>query len=293
MLPASFSPQFLRQLELLRMKARRSFLGSRQGSHVSPKRGHGMVFSDYRKYEPGDNPRGIDWGVYARTDRLYVKQFHEEQALTVLIILDTSASMLTPPEDGKWQRATELALALAYIALVQQDNVLVAALGCGLSPNYYGARAIHNMNSTLAKVETGRDIDVFREMQHAASQIRFPGVAIFISDFIMELDQIDKMLGVLRAKNLDITAIQVLGPNDITPLERDEHVIAVDSETGEESELSLDEALRHEYGVMLSQHNEALRHLLVKAGISFAFCLSTQELAKFVTQNLPSTGLVR
>ncbi len=66
MLPESFTPQFLKQLELLKLNARRSFLGSRQGAHLSQKRGHGIEFSEYRKYELGDNPRYIDWGVYAQ-----------------------------------------------------------------------------------------------------------------------------------------------------------------------------------------------------------------------------------
>ena len=69
-LPEAFTPQFLKQLEMFRINARRMFLGSKQGGHLSPKRGHGIEFSDYRKYELGDNPRHIDWGVYARTERL-------------------------------------------------------------------------------------------------------------------------------------------------------------------------------------------------------------------------------
>ena len=69
MLPASFTNEFLRQLELLRLQGRRAFLGTRQGGHLSIKRGHGIEFSDYRNYELGDHPRYIDWGVYARSER--------------------------------------------------------------------------------------------------------------------------------------------------------------------------------------------------------------------------------
>ena len=79
---------FLKQLELLKINSRRSFLGSRQGGHASIKRGHGIEFSDYRKYVPGDDPRHIDWNVYARTERVYVKRFQEEQDLSVFIFLE-------------------------------------------------------------------------------------------------------------------------------------------------------------------------------------------------------------
>ena len=84
----TFTPAFLRQLELLRLRARRSYLGTRQGGHLSLKRGHGIEFSDYRKYELGDDPRHIDWSAYARSERLYIKRFREEQDLSVLLLLD-------------------------------------------------------------------------------------------------------------------------------------------------------------------------------------------------------------
>ena len=102
-LPEAFTPEYLRQLELLRIRARRAFLGTKQGGHVSLKRGHGIEFSDFRQYQPGDDPRHIDWSVFARSERLYVKQFQEEQDLTVLLLIDSTASMVTPSNEKKWR----------------------------------------------------------------------------------------------------------------------------------------------------------------------------------------------
>ena len=79
----TFDSSYLAQLELLRLESRNKFLGSRQGGHLSLKKGHGIEFSDYWQYEIGDNPRYIDWKAYGRTDKLYVKQFQEEQDLLV------------------------------------------------------------------------------------------------------------------------------------------------------------------------------------------------------------------
>ncbi len=118
---------FLKQLELFRIQARRSFLGSRQGGHASLKRGHGVEFSDYRKYEPGDDPRHIDWKLLARSERIYIKRFQEEQDLTVHIFIDTSASMFH--EAKKIERALEIAQALGYIALTQHDVVQLGLAG--------------------------------------------------------------------------------------------------------------------------------------------------------------------
>lgn len=292
MLPASFTPDFLSQLELLRLRSRRAFLGSRQGGHPSPKRGHGIEFSDYRKYEQGDNPRHIDWGVYARTDRLYVKRFQEEQDLHVLIILDTSASMATPAHEHKWEKARDLALALAYVALMEQDSVMLSALGSFHSPAFYGGRAIHTLGKLLCQIQPGKSKDLGQEMRRAASRIRFPGIAIVISDFLMPFAVIEEAFLTLRAKNLDISAVQILGPDDINPLPETASALAVDSETGEVMELALDETQRSEYGVLLVEHNQRLKNFLADGRIAYSLALSSKSLAEIIQESIAETGLI-
>lgn len=293
MLPESFTPDFLSQLELLRIRSRRAFLGSRQGGHVSPKRGHGIEFSDYRKYEAGDNPRHIDWGLYARTDRLYVKRFQEEQDLHVLIVVDTSASMGVPAEDTKWETARDIALSLAYVALMEQDSVTISALGRFHSPPFYGGRGIHALGRMLCEVKPGGGKNFETDMQQAASRVRFPGVAIVISDFLMPFGVLETWFLSLRAKNLDITAIQVLGRGDITPLENEHSALAIDSESGTEIELVMDETERRDYGVLLMQHNQLLKTYLFESRIPYALALSSQNLVDIVRGSISETGLLR
>ena len=96
MIPNTFTSEYLKSLELLKLKARRAFLGMREGGHTSIKRGHGIEFADYRKYELGDDLRHIDWGVYARSDRLYLKRFREERDLSLLLLVDGTNSMFVP-----------------------------------------------------------------------------------------------------------------------------------------------------------------------------------------------------
>ena len=85
--------------------------------HLSPRRGTSLEFADYRSYAAGDDPRTVDWGLYARTDRLYVKVFQEEEDLFGYLFIDASASMAHPEEDTKYRAATALALALCYVIL--------------------------------------------------------------------------------------------------------------------------------------------------------------------------------
>src|SRR5947207_835334 len=131
MLPTLFTPQFLARLETLRIRARRQFLGSRPGGHLSPRRGTGLEFADYRHYTPGDDPRYIDWKLYSRTDRLYIKLFQEEEELYTYLFLDLSASMAYPVGNDKYGAARDLALALAYVVLASEDAVKLHALGSG------------------------------------------------------------------------------------------------------------------------------------------------------------------
>ncbi len=293
MLPESFTPQFLKQLELLKLNARRSFLGSRQGGHLSQKRGHGIEFSEYRKYELGDNPRYIDWGVYARSDKIYIKRFQEEQDLSVLILLDPSASMTTPASDKKWGFSVEVACALAYISLLQQDTVTISALGTFNSPTYTGGRAFHRLADDLGALSVGKPLNFAAEMQRAASRSRFPGVAVVISDFLMPVEEIQSAFNALRARNLDITAIQVLGPSDIDPLSAAQKGTVVDSETGEELTLALDARARTEYERIREHHSALLRSYFLSARISFTTVTSNGNLLRFLIDNLSLTGLIQ
>ena len=99
------------------------------GMHLSPKRGSSLEFNDYRHYSPGDDFRYIDWGLYGRSDKLYIKLFQEEEDLLTYIFVDASASMGYPAADRKFESAMLTALALAYVALASGDRVMLRVLG--------------------------------------------------------------------------------------------------------------------------------------------------------------------
>lgn len=293
MLPASFTPQFLRQLELFKLHARRSFLGTREGGHLSVKRGHGIVFSDYRKYEYGDNPRHIDWGLYARSDRLYVKRFQEEQDLRVNIIIDASSSMFIPADEHKWRVARDLALTISYVALMSQDSVFLSVPGLYESSICHGGRSIHTLGSDLLKLSSQGLSDFEAHALRMAKKIRFPGLAIVISDFLMPIPSIEKIFGTLRARNLDLTALQVLGPGDILPLENEPHAIAVDSESGQEIELLMNTDTQVQYTHLLNKHTEKLVNYFNSARIAYSLVLAHKATPEHLLSGLSSTGLIQ
>lgn len=295
MLPETFTPSFLRQLEMLKIRTRRHFLGAREGGHVSLKRGHGIEFSEYRKYELGDNPRHIDWGVYARSDKLYVKRFQEEQDISIMILVDTSFSMFATPADGKWTTSINLALALAYLALMQQDTVCIACPGNVETPFSRGVKAIHTLGSALLSIEPRGSDNLIEGIRKSVSRIRFPGVLIFLSDLLIPFSELEVIFNMIRSKNLEITAIQVLGASDLNPLEGLNDAVAIDSETGQEVVVELSQDTRVEYGRRLADHNETIREFLAECRIGYASIVAGDDgdVSQFVVNDLPKIGLLR
>jgi len=293
LLPEGFNPGYLRQLELLRLRSRRAFLGARHGGHTSIKRGHGIEFSDYRKYELGDNPRHIDWGVYGRSDRLYIKRFQEEQALSLLIVIDGSPSMRLSADPGKWEHAQALALSIAYVGLLQHDTVRVCIPGVFDSPAYEGPRAIYRIARDLAQQPIGDQEQLSRGIQSGLSRIRFPGVAVFISDFLFPIEEIGRNLNLFRAKNLDTSALHIIGKLDQDPYRGIGEAILVDSETEEELELSLDLDTREEYQFRLTKHTKLLQELVHSLRFGYAISYAEKDFRSFVLEHLPQIGLLR
>src|SRR5207245_4313148 len=137
-LPEESTPECLARLEQLRIKTRREYAGLGKGSHLSPRRGSSLEFSDFRHYALGDDFRYIDWGLYARTDKLYIKLFKEEEDLLTYVFLDASGSMGLPVSDRKFEAARAMALAVAYVALASGDRVMIRVLAGGNELMHHG-----------------------------------------------------------------------------------------------------------------------------------------------------------
>jgi uncharacterized protein (DUF58 family) len=295
MLPEVFTPSLLRQLEMLKLSSRRAFLGQRQGAHLSLKRGQGVEFYDYRKYELGDNPRHIDWGLYGRSERIYVKRFREEQALSVLILLDSSPSMGVLPVQGisKWEMARDLALALSYVALLKQDAVYVGTTSGGVIPRYLGAAAIHRMSSAFEKMSLSQPADLTREVLRVAARIRFPGVAFMVTDLLMPFSDLERSVNVLLAKNIDLSILRVSSPLEENPLGLAEAALVIDSETGEQQELFLSHAARLEYQRRLSEHVQLVRQFLARRGVRLLELSTEQGLQQIIAENFLRAGVLQ
>lgn len=292
MLREPFSPSFFRRLQQLKIHTRRAFLGSRQGIHRSLRRGHGLEFSDYRVYAPGDDFRHIDWGVYGRTDRLYVRQFREEQDLNILLLLDASASMALPVGSGKFELAKNLALALGYVAMSDGDSVCFSVLGQKNTPKYKGHKAINRAIMELENITPTGSFDIVHEIRAAVARQRIPGRCFLISDFLFDLETTFAALDVLRGRNFDISLIQVLAPQELA-LDRDLRApLVVDSETGELVEVALGRSSAQEYAELLARHIAQIERYCKRSGIIHALVSSGESLSDIVLMKFPAAGLL-
>lgn len=287
-----FTPRYFRQLQLLHIRTRRAFLGSRQGGHISVRRGLGLEFSDHRPYTAGDDFRHIDWNVYGRTERLYVKQFQQEQDLNVVVLFDSSRSMFFPEGERKIEMSQQLALSLGYVALVEGDSVTLVPLGQLPSPRFTGVRSLERAKLFFQNLKPSPNGSFFDHVRHAVGRQRVSGRCFLISDFLMPLDQQIAALDFLRTRNFEISVLHVLSPSELSP-PFVEGQTCIDAETGEELELTMDAASRRDYLLQLSERIGALERYCNKNAIAHCLIKSTEALSDVVLKRLPAAGILR
>jgi len=295
MLPAPFTPHFLTQLETLRLRTRKEFLGSHTGSYSSPRRGTSLEFADYRRYAPGDDLRYLDWGIYARTDRLYVKVYREEVDLFAYVFIDASASMAFPSREQKFLPASHVALALSYVILANHDHVKLHLLQDqhSASPFYRGRRRMADCVDFATGANVSGALDLAASLSDHLQRLRRPGKAILISDFLMPAAAYQKGLNLLRAFNLDIAAIQVLTRQEVDPDFPAGSLALIDSESQREIRYQWNGTARRDYQTRLAHHNLELKSFCHQSGIHYSLYVNDRDLSDFIFATLPAIGLFK
>jgi len=263
-----FDEKFLRQLERLAILSKRAMAGEIQGERRSPKRGQSVEFADYRNYTRGDDFRQIDWNVYARLERFFVKLFVEEEDLTVHLLIDTSRSMDWGKPAKLWY-AQRAAAALGYIALANFDRVTVSAFSAGLSQTMQprrGKQQAFALFDFLASLSVDGTTDMRTSLRRYAQQIPRPGPLMLISDLLDPGWQ--DGLRALQSRPFEITILHVLSPDEIDPsLEGDLRLI--DVETGRPIEVTADFDLLNRYRENVRHWFEEIRGFCGRRGIAY------------------------
>ncbi len=242
------SADFLAQLERLSLLSRRSFKGRVKGERRSPRKGISVEFSDFRPYGVGDDLRYVDWNVYARLDRLYLKLFVDEEDLCLHLLVDGSASMGfgQPP---KLDHAARLAGALGFVGLVGLERVGVGVVRDRMAEGFMPARGrgqILPLMDFLGRLRAGGATSLNDGLAAYALRSREAGLAVLISD-LMDPGGYERGLKALLERRFDVHVVHVLSADEMNPSFGGD-LRLLDSETDEIRDLTLDgEALRAYY----------------------------------------------
>ncbi len=214
------NPQTLASLEGLDLQARLVVEGYVAGMHPSPYHGFSVEFAEHREYVPGDDIRHVDWKVWSKTDKFYLKQYEEETNLLLYLLLDTSESMgyASGKNVSKLQYAQMVAAALGYMVLQQQDSVGLATFDDGVrrylkpagQPSHL-KELIHLLDATPARAKSDLGI-VFHEL---AERFKKRGVVVILSDLF---DDVTKMIAGLkhfRHRRHEVIVFHVLDPAEL------------------------------------------------------------------------------
>ena len=284
--PTVFDEAFLRQLERLKLLLRQPVRGGLKGGRRSVKRGRSVEFADYRDYVLGDDLRQLDWNVYARLEKLFVKLFIEEEDVTVSLIVDASASMATGRPD-KLLFAKRAAAALGYIGLASEDRVQLTVLGGRVARRRNGLRGSGRVFRLLGDlsgiVPAQGPSDLVAAARHAAAQLHGRGLVILISDL---LDPgADRVIRELAATGSELVILHVLSPEEIDPLLEGD-LRLVDTETGEGIEVTVDLATLDAYRARLADWRENLADLAARRRATYLPVSSDLALADLVFAEL-------
>jgi uncharacterized protein (DUF58 family) len=208
-------PEVIRQVARLDLRAKFIIEGFISGLHASPFHGFSVEFSEHRKYSPGDNISDIDWNVYAKTDRFYIKKFQAETNLTGYLVMDLSGSMgyTYRQELTKFEYGISLAAALGYLMIHQQDPVGLIAFDQqvrqSLAPRSKRTQ-LGNILSLLAKLAPAGETDVGKSLHQVASMIRHRSLVMLFSDLLGDPHPIHRALHRLRHSGHDVIIFHIL-----------------------------------------------------------------------------------
>lgn len=234
------APEFLRKLDNLSLRSRRVFRGTLRGERRSPALGRGVEFADYRNYQPGDDYRYIDWNIYSRLDRLFVKLFSEEEDINVHMLVDVSRSMAWG-SPSKLDYAVRLAAAIGYIGLVNLDRVgavLFAEHPHRVLPPHRGRGQIFHLFEFLAAARGGGPSNLQGTMKDYVHLTKRRGLLILVSDLLFPRGY-EEGLKLARFHRFDLFVIHVLSDDELVPAVRGE-VRLLDAESRSAVEVSAD-----------------------------------------------------
>jgi uncharacterized protein (DUF58 family) len=264
-------PAALMRIKNLQLRARVVVDGYLSGMHKSPVHGFSVEFTEYRHYSPGDDLRYLDWRLYARSDRYYLKRFEDETNLRCYLLVDLSRSMgFGSREYSKSEYAKTAAATIAYYLTLQRDAVGLITFDETIQeylPARFRPGHIHRLMLSLERSPGGKATDLVAPLEQVARTARKRGLVILLSDLLAPVEGIERRLGYLRSRGHDIAVIRILDPAEVDfPFH--EESLFYDLETGRE--LYVDpRAARQRYRERFTEHARAMSRACHRLGADY------------------------
>lgn len=287
------SPQLLARLGRLELVSRRILRGRLKGERRSRRKGQSVEFADYRNYVPGDDLRFIDWNLYARFDRLFLKLFMEEEDLHFFALVDSSPSM-DFGDPTKFRYAKQLAAALGYIGLCRQDRIRIEPLGlesARAAPTLRGRASLARMLGYLGSLTCSGSGTLEQSVRSFCLRNPGQGIVVLITD-LMDRNGYDQALRYLVARNLDIYVVHVLSLAEIEP-ELSGDLKLIDCEDGGIAEISVSQRLLDRYRRTLAAFIGGAREFCARRSITYMMTTTDRPVDRLITRYLRERGLVR
>ncbi len=287
------TPEFMTKLDQLDILSRKIFAGRIKGERRSKRKGESVEFADYRNYVVGDDLRFLDWNIYARLEKLFLKLFMEEEDLNVSLLFDVSGSMdYGDPHKGLYVK--RVAAAIAYIGLVNYDRVSLYPYSDRLIPDMRGVRGRRMVSQViryLVELRLAGASNIAEAARHFAIRHRGKGVVIVLSDF-MDKSGYENGLRYLIGRGLDVYVIQLLSPEEIDPSLVGDLKLR-DVEDDDVAEVTISKPLLDRYKANLTSYCVGLKEYCARREITYLFTSTRVGFDVLVMAYLRQQGLLR
>ena len=289
------SAEDMTRLSRLALGSRFTVEGTMTGAHRSQLKGISVEFADYRQYVAGDDPKHLDWKVYGKNERLYLRQYEEETCLRVHLLVDASRSMTYKSDekaDSKYRYASRLAAALAYITIHHQDSVGLALFDSrcrALLPAKSGPEHLRIICNTLVAHKPTEQTDMAVTLHSLAEQSRRRGLVVIISDLFDDIEKIKPALSHFRRKKHDVIVYQILDRQEIDFSFRDATAF-VDLETGERI-VTNPKDVRASYQQAVERFLSQCREACAGLGVEHVLALTDQPPVDIIIHHLRQRAL--
>ena len=288
----SLPKELLAQLSRLKLQSKSCFSSKFKGEHQSTMHGAGLEFADYRAYQPGDELSHVDWNLYARSGRSFVKVFQFESDLTVSLLIDGSISMdFGTPK--KIDLARNIALALSYVVLNNSDHVQLYACQENLTPissAIYGLPEFFHLSaSAMAGLSNLGSLDLAACLQQF-TELNQPGLVILISDFF-DHSAYQDMLTLLVGQKFEVILIQILSSEELDPDLSGEAQL-VDVETQKSKDVSVTQRSLSTYRKNLEYFLNQIQNFCQKHSITYLQTNNQNSLEQIILEDLRKVGLI-